>query len=332
MVRPPLPLARQPLRPGTAIGGGETLECVGGGRTGLVYRMLDRANDRQFALREYMPLGLAHRVGNDVVPFADAEVAFAQGLHRFVDDANRLAGFDHPALVKSHRVWSIGGSACMALPLLHGRSLAQELRRLPRPLPQARLETWLRGLSEALVCLHRSGTVHGQVSPAQVMVLDSGALVLREFDNARWALGEAQWQRGSDPWLAPEQLDALTAPARPVGAWTDVYALAALMHYAITGRTPVPAAQRSGADPQVPLTAVAGGDYSHRLLRALDRALNLPPQARPQSMVQFMGSLGLVERRTPQDSATPEAGHERRRLKDKGPVVCTTGHLLSSAP
>ncbi len=67
------------------------------------------------------------------------------------------------------------------------------------------------------------------------------------------------------------------------------------------------------------------------LLHGGSLAQELRRLPRPQSMVQFMGSFGLVERRTRQDSASPEAGHERRRLKDKGPVVCTTGHLLSSA-
>jgi hypothetical protein len=77
------------------------------------------------------------------------------------------------------------------------------------------------------------------------------------------------------------------------GPWTDVYALAALVHLAITGKTPPPSVSRIVHDDMVPLSRAAAGRYSAPFLQAIDQALRVRPDERTQSIEQLRTDLGL---------------------------------------
>ncbi|KGF78098.1 serine/threonine protein kinase, partial [Massilia sp. JS1662] len=84
-------------------------------------------------------------------------------------------------------------------------------------------------------------------------------------------------------------------PDMSQGAWTDVYALAAVMHVAVCGRAPPPSVARLLNDTYVPL---AGNEtlrqrYSPGLLAAIDAGLGVRPESRPQSMAELREALGL---------------------------------------
>jgi hypothetical protein len=79
------------------------------------------------------------------------------------------------------------------------------------------------------------------------------------------------------------------------GAWTDLYALASVMHYAISGQTPPPAVQRFLSDKYIPLAKLAATRYSLPFLQALDRALAVLPQDRPQTVAEMRALLGQHE-------------------------------------
>lgn len=86
------------------------------------------------------------------------------------------------------------------------------------------------------------------------------------------------------------------------GPWTDVYALAAVVYCAITGRTPPPSVGRMVKDDYVPLAQLAEGRYSDRLVKAVDRALQVLPEQRTHSMTEFREDLGLSGHYAPRPS------------------------------
>jgi acetyl esterase/lipase len=62
-------------------------------------------------------------------------------------------------------------------------------------------------------------------------------------------------------------------PGMKQGAWTDVYALAAVVYFAVLGKTPPTSVGRLMADSYVPLSQAAAGRYSPNFLAAIDKAL-----------------------------------------------------------
>jgi hypothetical protein len=77
------------------------------------------------------------------------------------------------------------------------------------------------------------------------------------------------------------------------GPWTDLYALASVMFFAINGSPPAQAVARIVVDPVRPLAETAAGSYSDGFLAALDAAMAVKPEDRPQSIAEFRKALGF---------------------------------------
>src|SRR5882724_10656968 len=108
----------------------EILATLGEGGFGIVYRAHDHSLRRTVALKEYMPTVLATRSDTQRVSVksGDHVQTFLTGLRSFVNEAQLLAQFDHPALVKVYRFCEANGTAYMAMPLYEGGTLKQALR------------------------------------------------------------------------------------------------------------------------------------------------------------------------------------------------------------
>ncbi|HOL38650.1 MAG TPA: serine/threonine-protein kinase, partial [Rubrivivax sp.] len=287
---------------GTRLGEFEITALVGQGGFGIVYEATDHSLGRRVALKEYMPSALAARYANSQVQVRSARYreAFEAGRKSFVNEARLLASFDHPALVKVYRFWEGNGTAYMAMQFLEGRTLQQMLREHRRaglPPPD---EAWLRSvlapLTEALLVIHAQQCYHRDIAPDNVMQLTNGRWLLLDFGAARRVIGDLTQALTVilKPGYAPIEQYA-EAPGMKQGAWTDVYALAAVVYYAIVGKTLPPSVSRMLDDTYVPLAQAMAGQYSDAFLSAIDRALAVRPEQRTQSIEELRLQLGLGE-------------------------------------
>src|SRR5262249_21690988 len=94
------------------------------------------------------------------------------------------------------------------------------------------------------------------------------------------------------PGYAPVEQYA-EVPGMKQGAWTDVYALAAVVYYAVLGKTPPTSVGRLMNDSYVPLSEAAAGRYSPAFLAAIDRALAVKPDDRTPSIAALRADLGM---------------------------------------
>lgn len=309
---------------GTALMEYEIAGFVGQGGFGIVYLADDQSLQRRVAVKEYMPSQLAARDGLTQVSIRSAHhrEAFEMGLRSFVNEARLLAQFDHPSLVKVFRFWEANGTAYMAMPYYEGITLKEELRRRGAPPSEAWLMSLLAPLTEALAVIHAQNCYHRDIAPDNIMLMaGSGRPVLLDFGAARRVIGDMTQALTVilKPGYAPLEQYA-EMPHMSQGPWTDVYALAAVVHYAITGRTPPVAVSRVVRDDYAPLAQVAAGRYSERFLQAIDRALGLRPEERTASIAQFREELGL-------DAPSPE---HQARVETHAPVDARGG--TGSAP
>jgi serine/threonine protein kinase len=288
--------ARSSLSPGTLLDGLEIVQCSGVSATGFVYSARDRRSGRMLTVREYMPMGLAQRLHTEVVPRAGAQPAFEAGLRRFYLDAQRLQRVAHPSLVAVERLSQQGGTAYLVMPAYAGRGLYENFGAVPPTLHARRVESWLRGVSDAMAALHREANLpHGAVKPSRLFINEEGRLVLGVPDGARWKIAEAvpSALNVRSPWLAPEQLHGGV-----LGPWTDIYALGAVAYWLLSGQAPTPARERLPRGLQPTLASLAGATWPKPWLQGIEASLSLDAGLRPRTIEQWLEVMGLCDRRS----------------------------------
>lgn len=308
-----LPLDRLALPVGHHIAGFDIEEVLGQGGFGIVYRAWDVALERHVAIKEYLPAALVTRATGSLqltVRPGEASQAFGVGLSSFVNEARLLARFDHRALVKVFRFWEANGTAYMAMPFYRGPTLKTALDYLRRPPSERLVRKWLAPLLDALEILHAADCYHRDISPDNILLTADGPVLL-DFGAARRVIADRTQVLTTllKPSFAPiEQYGSTGAQ----GPWTDLYALAGVVHYALTGRAAPPATVRVLNDPWLPLSGQPAlrAAYSTELLGAVDAALAVLPDARPVSVADFrqrLGMAGVPAKRgaTAQVAATP---------------------------
>jgi serine/threonine protein kinase len=303
MIPSPTPARRSgnALPDGARLGEFEIRSVIGEGGFGIVYLAWDHLLQRQVAIKEYMPSTLATRslAAPDVAPRADkfAET-FALGLRSFVNEAQLLASFDHPSLLKVYRFWEANGTAYMVMPYYQGITLKRWLIERNAPPDEGWLLALLEPLLDALELMHRARCYHRDIAPDNVLLLGDGTPLLLDFGAARRVIGDATQALTAflKPGYAPVEQYA-EMPSMKQGAWTDLYALGSVVHYAVIGHTPPESVARLVNDTMVPLQRAAAGRYGERFLRAIDHALGVRPQDRPQSVAELRAELGLQLRR-----------------------------------
>ncbi|VTU37238.1 serine/threonine protein kinase [Variovorax sp. RA8] len=273
----------------------EIVGPIGEGGFGVVYLAWDHAHQHHVAIKEYLPAVLAGRDRSStavVVRSPRHQDSFRIGLRSFVNEARILARFDHPALVRVLHHWEDNGTAYMAMPYYQGPTLARALAGLGRPPEEAELRGWLRPLLDALGTMHALSCFHRDIAPDNILLTDSGPVLL-DFGAARRVIDGAGQSPAVvfKPGFTPVEQYGELASMRQ-GPWTDLYALAAVVYAAITGQPPISSIERMPDDPLQPLCVVARGRYSEPFLAAVDAALSVLPQDRPQSAAEFRVRLG----------------------------------------
>jgi serine/threonine protein kinase len=76
-----------------------------------------------------------------------------------------------------------------------------------------------------------------------------------------------------------------------VGPWSDVYAVGASMRACMEGRTPPPSMDRHKSDTLVPATSELKDRYPMFLLEAVDWAMAMEPDQRPQGARELLEAL-----------------------------------------
>lgn len=263
---------------------------IGHGGFGITYKAWDSHLEQWVAIKEYLPNELAVREGMSTVYAKSSmdEEAFNWGLQRFILEARTLAQFKHPNIVKVSRFFEQHHTAYMVMEYQEGESLSARLKRdtiEEQPLLEIVLPI-LDGLRE----VHSAGFLHRDIKPGNIFLRRDGSPVLLDFGAARHAVGQKSRSLTSivSPGYAPfEQYDSKSVQ----GPWTDIYALGAVMYYAISGSAPQEVVGRLKRDTMPRALEVGEGRYRPELLKAVDWAMALDEEARPQSVDEWREAL-----------------------------------------
>src|SRR5581483_8731966 len=210
---------------------------------------------------------------------------------RFLREASVLARFTHPGIVRVYEVFEEAGTAYLVMELLEGQTLYEHVVARGAPMQQKQALDVAQQCAEALAVVHGAGILHRDLNPSNVMLASDGRVVLIDFGLAREYTADetTPMTRMVTPGYAPPEQYAADVRSGPPA---DVYALAATLYWALTGRAPTPAIDRQAG--RTPLTP------PHRLVDTVSKlvsdgvldGLELNPAHRPQTVAAFMARVG----------------------------------------
>ncbi|WP_424947182.1 ankyrin repeat domain-containing protein [Candidatus Spongiihabitans sp.] len=283
------------LPPETRLRQYEILSVLGVGGFGVTYLAEDTDLHACFAVKEYLPNEFAMREGVTVHPkSAGNEEDYRWGLDRFLEEARNLAKFRHANIVRVHQIFEDNNTAYMVLDYEDGLSFEAHLQSLSQPPSEPALGAIIAPLLDALKHMHADGLLHRDISPDNIIIRADGSPVLLDFGAARQAIGirsrsiSAIVKAGYSP---PEQYSTRGGQ----GAYTDIYALAAVLYRAISGHPPPEGSWRitevATGNPD-PMTRLSAEGYSGEFIAAIESALSINAKDRPQDVGQWLRMLG----------------------------------------
>jgi serine/threonine protein kinase len=277
------------LRAGTLLQGGKyKLEKVlGQGGFGITYKAQNISLGIPVVVKEYHPSG-SSRVGTSVRPPGTlSQQEFQESRSRFADEARVVAQLTlvnpNPHIVRVYDVFTENDSEYYAMEFLEGKSL-QSLVEKGGPLSENQVLEIARQVTGALALVHGAGLLHRDIKPDNIMMVARGA-VLIDFGSARSMSTGAGAKQSIivTPGYAP--LEQYASNARR-GPFTDIYALAGALMFALTGKEPVPATDRASGANQ-PTTRDQNPRVSKAFSDVLDRAMRMRVDERPQTVEEF---------------------------------------------
>src|SRR5262245_1424458 len=155
------------LKPGELVGPYEIRGFVGQGGMGKVYRAFDPRLERTVALKVSV---VPEAAGGPATPEAEADWARVAGeaSQRLLREARAVASLSHPDVVAIYDVGEHNGRLYLAMEYVVGTTL-RSLVGAP-DIPVARKVRWLVDIARALDSAHRTGIIHRDVKPENVMV------------------------------------------------------------------------------------------------------------------------------------------------------------------
>ena len=309
------------LPDGTELAGEyKIVRVLGAGGFGVTYLAEETALSRLVAVKEYFPSDFAAR-GQDLIANPRSEGCrsdYQWGLDRFIDEAQTLARFNHPNIVRVYRVFRANNTAYMVLHFEDGKSLKSWLKELGRAPRQKELDGLIAPMLDALDTIHKADFLHRDIAPDNIIVRSSGEPVLIDFGAARSDIAAHSQTKTVSALVKPgySPYEQYAETSRQQGPWTDVYALSATLYHAVVGKRPPDSPSRMLKDEMLPVREAAVGGFRGSFLDAIQQGLALAIESRPQSVGAWRGALLAPEPDKPGVFARLREKTEVRRRRE----------------
>jgi serine/threonine protein kinase len=200
------------------VGRYEVIDVIGAGANSKVVRAHDPMIGRIVAVKLFSP-ALARGAGRD----------------RFLQEARVVGQLSHPCVVTLHDMGidEPTQTPYLVMEFLEGQPLDKVLAKGSVPLPRAC--AWVGEIASALHVAHRRGVIHGDIKPANILILDDGRVKLTDFGMARLASHDKKDTPllGTPAYWCPEQI-----LGRPQDARSDIFSLGVVLYEMVTGKRP----------------------------------------------------------------------------------------------
>jgi Tol biopolymer transport system component/tRNA A-37 threonylcarbamoyl transferase component Bud32 len=215
------------IAPGTTLGQYSVLSHIGSGAIGHVYLALDTKLGRKVALKVLAP-GL-HR--------------YPERLSRFYREAKTVSALNHPNILTIHDIANCADVHFLAVEFIDGETVRERLAQGNVSVSEA-LRVVIDA-AHALEAAHRSGIVHCDVKPENIMIRRDGLVKVLDFGLARLEnpmgppteVGSSHVILGTPRYMSPEQAQGDRLDPR-----TDIFSLGAVLYEMLAGKPAFPGA------------------------------------------------------------------------------------------
>src|SRR5439155_580221 len=204
----------------------------------------------------------------------------------FLRETETLAALDHPAIRHVYAAGLVGRFAYRTANWVEGENLGVALRRGPRAIPTA--HALVRDLLGAAEHAHARGVILRRIVPLTLMLELTGRAVVTDLRYSNWCLPNVppEEQGAGGAFVAPEVRAG--SPGEPA---SDVYGVAALVYYVLTGQEPDPDPAR--ITPPRQLRPAVPAALERVLLRALQPAPGDRYYTATQMLEDFVSDAGV---------------------------------------
>lgn len=249
------------------------------------------------AIKEYYPSGFVNRsatVSSSITYSMDMERrnVFDTGLKRFLDEARALARFSGTdGIVDVRDFFEENNTAYIVMEYLNGKTLKAVLNERGKLSDKETVDI-LMPVMKALTLIHKSGLIHRDISPDNIMLLE-GKVKLLDFGAVRNVSGSGN--RNLTVTLkhgyAPEEQYREHGQQGP---WTDIYSLCATMYKCVTGVIPDNAVERMRKDEVLWPTEMGIGIH-YDFEKVMMKGLSIFSQDRYSSVDELMNAILSTE-------------------------------------
>jgi serine/threonine protein kinase len=293
----PTPATRSHTLPlGYKLGEYTIVAVLGDGGFGITYRARDTKLGLDVAIKEYFPGIYATRAqGATIMPKTGGDLEnYRWGLDAFLKEAQALAKFKHPQIVRVLRFLEANGTAYTIMEYEEGETLTAYLKRHGGVLLEARLLQIFLPILNGLHAVHDAGLLHLDIKPDNIYMRGNEQPMLIDFGSSRQMRGDADDKITLTPgFCAPEQYPG----HGDIGVASDVYGVGATLYRCITGKNPLDSLARHKAyeklrnDPLAPATSFTRPTCAPHIRESIDRALKLGIEERPSSAFALQQTL-----------------------------------------
>ena len=265
-------------------------KVLGSGTFGITYLAKDNYLNKQVVIKEYFPNDIAIRNSDSTISAKtnNDKENFEYGLSSFLKEAQVLAKFNHPNVVRVNSFCESNNTAYFIMDYEKGKDLEDYLEENSHLNEEEILDIMIP-LLDGLQEVHNKSYLHRDIKPGNIYIKDNNSPLLIDFGATRYSIGVKSQSLSIilTPGYAPkEQYSSKSKQA----AYTDIYAIGAVMYKMVTDATPIEASERANAitddepDPHIKLSEMNYPNYSDSFKEAIDWALEFKPKDRPQSV------------------------------------------------
>lgn len=267
---------------------------LGVGGFGITYKAFDSVLGHIVAIKEYLPNEFSTRVPTQAkvtIYTGDKREQFLAGQKRFIDEARKLAKFQHrEEIVHIFDCFDENNTSYIVMEFLDGKTIQDILKEKE----QNRMNVeeavgYTVSILDALNEVHQAGILHRDIAPDNIFLTKEGKVKLIDFGAARYATTTHSKSLSviiKQGYAPVEQYRS----KGDQGPWTDVYGVAATLYKMITGVTPEDSLERSVKD-TLKRPSKLGVAIDKHTENALMNALNVPIEARPADAESFKNEL-----------------------------------------